>query len=697
MNFNQNSDIMNSGSVKKDMQKVKKINGFTQKINIQQISSYLILACLFFVFTFCILPTLSLAVQIISGILYYASFVIMFILGFICTDFDPTDQNVIKEKTSRLNKIDYDVSALDFYCINCSTHVSSNSKHCKACNRCVENFDHHCKWLNNCVGQVNYSLFFKLITTVLIHVIIFTVFACISLFMYYFTNDNDNSISQELFFLFSNDSSLTVNIFQILLWIFVIVGILVAFFDGNLVFFHIYLQKKNLSTYQYILSSREKKQMEEYRKKELLQQRQKEKEDQKKLKEEKKQKDQINSNNNLPIQQTQGNNLQKNLQSANPKQVTQSSYIYTPQYNNNTNNNNSINFQNQNQNININEDKNLNAAVSRQDSMETHSQRTNPFEFADQKKGFTPKGNSINSQFSQKKLNKSGFWAQICCCFKSQKNEAKIGAIGLTKIDEQSEFMEEKEDQKNNNFAIIDEMNQRGICQTVDIMDDIQKMKNQYSNRQMQFEIDNNELYLNKATQILQNNTKIVNKSININDNAQNNQIQYQITKLQLERVATEELSLKQLPHEGGNKSNHDFENNSNRSTTNNNKKKNFQFDKKVNQNKAKSGLDIVSVNLTQKSDSPGKQSNTDKNNKNSIDSLTQKKQHLPPKILYLRSTSKSSLKSNQQSSNGEVHEIKTEDKHNSIPPSQIQIQNIINMQPIQIKQNSTSTNEINK
>ncbi|EAR96192.2 DHHC zinc finger protein (macronuclear) [Tetrahymena thermophila SB210] len=693
MNLNQNSDIMNSGSVKKQMQKVKKINGFTQKINIQQILSYVVLACLFFVFTFCILPTLSLAVQIISGILYYGSFVIMFILGYICTDFDPTDQNVIKEKTARLNNIDYDVSALDFYCVNCNTHVSSNSKHCKACNRCVENFDHHCKWLNNCVGQVNYSLFFKLITSVLIHIIIFTVFACISLFIYYFGNDDDNQIQAELFFLFSNDSYITVNIFEILLWIFVVVGILVGFFDGNLVFFHIYLQKMNLSTYQYILSSREKKQMEENRKKDLLELRQREKEEQKKLKEEKKQKDQLNQNNNLPIQQTQtNNNNQKNLQSANQKQVTQSSYIYTPQYNTN-NNNNSINFQNQNQNINVNEDKNLNAAVSRQDSMETHSQRTNPFEFADQKRGFNLKGNTINSQFSQKKLNKQGFWAQICCCFKSQKNEAKIGAIGLTKIDEQSEFMEEKEDQKNENFAIIDEMHQRGICQTVDIMDDIQKMKNQYSERQMHFEINNNELYLNKAAHVLQSNTKIVNKSININENALNNENQYQINKIQLERVATEELSLKQLPQEEGNQSNPDFENNSNSSTTNNKNKK-FNFNKKNNLKQSKSGLDIISVNLTQKSDSPDKQSNT---NKNSTDNLAQKKQHMPPKILYLRSASKSSMKSNQQSSNGEVHEIKTEDKHNSIPPSQIQTSNIINMQPIQIKQNQQSINEINQ
>ncbi|KAL4459328.1 hypothetical protein ABPG74_017941 [Tetrahymena malaccensis] len=696
MNFNQNSEIINSGSVKKDMQKVKKINGFTQKINIQQISSYAVLTCLFFVFTFCILPTLSLAVQIVSGILYYGSFIIMFILGFICTEFDPTDQNVIKEKTARLNNIDYDVSALDFYCVNCNTHVSNNSKHCKTCNRCVENFDHHCKWLNNCVGQVNYSLFFKLITSVLIHIIVFTIFACISLFMYYFANDDENQISDELFFLFSNDSSLTVHIFEVLLWIFVVVGILVGFFDGNLVIFHIYLQKMNLSTYQYILASREKKQMQENSKKEQLEQRQREKEEQKKLKGEKKQKEQLSSNFNLPVQQTQGNNNQKNSQSANQKQVTQSSYIYTPQYNNNANNNNSINFQNQNQNININEDKNINAAVSRQDSMETHSQRTNPFEFADQKKGFNIKGNSINSQFSQKKQNKSGFWAQICCCFKSQKNEVKIGAIGLTKIDEQSEFMEEKEDQKNENFAVIDEMNQRGICQTVDIMDDIQKMRNQYSNRQMHFEIDNNDFYLNKAAQVLQSNTKIVNKSININDNAKNNQIQHQISKQQLERVATEELSLKQLPNEEGNQSNPDFENNSN-SSTSNNKNKVFNFDNTANQKKAKSGLDIVSVNLTQKSDSPDKQSDANRNNKNSIESLAQKKQHIPPKILYLRSASKSSMKSNQQSSNGEVHEIKTEDKHNSIPPSQIQTQNIINMQPIQIKQNQQSTDEINK
>ena len=46
-----------------------------------------------------------------------------------------------------------------FWCKHCSWYVTKTAKHCRACNRCTDEFDHHCRWLNNCVSKRNYSQF----------------------------------------------------------------------------------------------------------------------------------------------------------------------------------------------------------------------------------------------------------------------------------------------------------------------------------------------------------------------------------------------------------------------------------------------------------------------------------------------------------------------------------------------------------
>lgn len=54
-------------------------------------------------------------------------------------------------------------------CVECDRNVLKNSYHCRACQRCVEGFDHHCVFLNNCIGKRNYSSFFRLLMTIILH------------------------------------------------------------------------------------------------------------------------------------------------------------------------------------------------------------------------------------------------------------------------------------------------------------------------------------------------------------------------------------------------------------------------------------------------------------------------------------------------------------------------------------------------
>jgi palmitoyltransferase len=125
--------------------------------------------------------------------------------------------------------------ATEFECRVCQSRIGPSSKHCSHCNKCVEGFDHHCEWLNNCIGSTNYWLFFQIIVA-------YSIQACFLIIW----------LSLEL------TSKLPVRR-SWPRW----VNLAISVFYGcrltmtlQLVSLHLYLQCKGITTYDFILESR---------------------------------------------------------------------------------------------------------------------------------------------------------------------------------------------------------------------------------------------------------------------------------------------------------------------------------------------------------------------------------------------------------------------------------------------------------
>lgn len=190
-------------------------------------------------------------------------------------------------------------------CWLCDTQVRQKSMHCKFCNKCVDEFDHHCMckfskiqcdgyfaiWsrdaseknlvktrvyysclqagiphsffyprhftgLNTCIGKRNYSYFYR------------TMLALFSMLSLHFilslaliiSSYNDNAATELRIQNWGSDSlqDPTRAIHAILIF-FLLFDVVSLFLVGQLIWFHVGLQKEGLSTYEYIVRDHERK------------------------------------------------------------------------------------------------------------------------------------------------------------------------------------------------------------------------------------------------------------------------------------------------------------------------------------------------------------------------------------------------------------------------------------------------------
>ena len=144
------------------------------------------------------------------------------------------------------------ISSPDFAynCRYCGESVPNSAKHCRMCNRCRCGFDHHCRFINNCVTEANYLSFFFgcMFLTSTIYIGLAHVFYSV----WYFVGHQDEVLARLSDHLMLRTSRTA---FWILFGVTVFLDLGVSIPMTVLTVYHIYFQRRSISTYDYLMSN----------------------------------------------------------------------------------------------------------------------------------------------------------------------------------------------------------------------------------------------------------------------------------------------------------------------------------------------------------------------------------------------------------------------------------------------------------
>lgn len=172
--------------------------------------------------------------------------------------YDPADPNIrggTKKTKAIFDRSQHQHVIENCHCYICQVDVGPKSKHCSVCNKCVSDFDHHCKWLNNCVGGQNYRLFIGCITSAFVLAVVVFAITLYVLIMFFIDRDSLKSLTGGQFKVFvpiSSDVAFAAYTGVVVALLLLSIALL-----GHLLGFHIYLICHKMSTYEFIVSSRE--------------------------------------------------------------------------------------------------------------------------------------------------------------------------------------------------------------------------------------------------------------------------------------------------------------------------------------------------------------------------------------------------------------------------------------------------------
>ena len=230
----------------------KRMNGFELPLDRLQLLSWVICSWLILSYFLLVLPLQTDVTRIWATIVYALLLSIFATLTFYTGGADPVD--VTTQRTLQHTPRDIASGEL-LWCCFCKCKVHKRSKHCGLCNKCVGDFDHHCKWLNNCVGGTNYKNFFRLINSGVLYTGFH--FACALSAFIEVLNEAESTPSTVRAGSFLADVGRTglLAALGLSLGFAALTGTLLL----HLVIFHLYLQYKKMSTYDYILLERARK------------------------------------------------------------------------------------------------------------------------------------------------------------------------------------------------------------------------------------------------------------------------------------------------------------------------------------------------------------------------------------------------------------------------------------------------------
>lgn len=249
-----------------------RINGLGPPYTPTQISTWFFLPLLVLEFLFFISPVLPLQASIPCTIFFccfvgsstYYAYMTMYI--------DPSDPRLLHANEVNNNNTDNDNNANASgnsnglssrhrwspeeptrQCWICDVRVGEQSMHCKFCNKCVDHFDHHCMWLNTCVGKANYPYFFRTMVSISIMLFIQAAIHIALILDIYLGNGASKTRAEDWF-----GVNTTIPV-VVVMGIFLLFNLISLSLLGQLLVFHLKLQRDGLSTYQFIVADNQRR------------------------------------------------------------------------------------------------------------------------------------------------------------------------------------------------------------------------------------------------------------------------------------------------------------------------------------------------------------------------------------------------------------------------------------------------------
>jgi len=207
---------------------VRRKNGFEWPLRKRQCLAIFIFATTGLTAACMLLPMLVGIAMWSFAVLFWLSWLLVFVSAFRSMTVDPVDPNVGCALSSQ------PVPGQP-WCSICEASVRTDSKHCWECNKCVGNFDHHCPWLNTCIGTRNYDAFFVTIWALLVMLSSLIGFAAVLLVR---RSDGPYGLGDRV----TLGLLIAVIALYLPLWC----------LDLSLVVFHCFLCWKDITTYEYL-------------------------------------------------------------------------------------------------------------------------------------------------------------------------------------------------------------------------------------------------------------------------------------------------------------------------------------------------------------------------------------------------------------------------------------------------------------